>query len=73
MFIGMQKMLTMAVPLSRSVRGAEGRCSMNRMIAENAAKACRYAGKYKAKRKPTCGCKECEDKWAKVTTEGQCK
>lgn len=24
---------------------------------------CSYADKYKAIRKPTCGCKVCEDKW----------
>jgi hypothetical protein len=26
-------------------------------------KACSYAKKYKAKRKPTCGCSSCADKW----------
>lgn len=28
-------------------------------------KKCSYADKYQAKRKPTCGCQTCEEKWKK--------
>ena len=36
---------------------------------QRAKKTCRYAKQYKAKRKPTCGCAACLDKWNKATAK----